>query len=77
MNSKLQRHERIDFLVATTMTSNLNVRILKLWNPAVCPVFTYFHSITAQSLWREEKREGIGVQCLGFGSYLKSSFIAS
>jgi hypothetical protein len=26
-----------------------NVGILKLWNLAVCPVFTYLHSITTQS----------------------------
>ena len=38
-----------DFLVATIMTSNLNVCILKLWNPVVCPVSPFLPSMTTPS----------------------------
>ncbi len=43
----------LTFLYGRQFPLTLNVRILKLWNPAVCPVFLWLRSITTQSLRRE------------------------
>ncbi len=43
-------------LLRRQLPLKLNVRILKLWNLAVCPVFPYLNSITRQSLKQGERR---------------------
>jgi hypothetical protein len=46
----LNAMKELTFLYQRLFPLTLNVRILKLWNPAVCSVFTYLLSIATQSL---------------------------
>ena len=48
--------KELTFLWRRQFPQTLNVRILKLWNPAVCPVSSYVHSITRQFLKEGERR---------------------